>query len=115
MAAKVKAAYIAYTAAEIDWYTVLDKEVFGYEPLHVMLLRDSPPNADTIGEVLALFEERGYKFVSLDEALKDPAYSVPETFITKFGPMWVYRWAREKQTKGDGRSEPDPPRGSANM
>ena len=108
-AAKVRAAYIAYTAAEIDWYTALDKQVFGYEPPHVMLLHDSPLNADTIGEVLALFEERGYRFVSLDEALKDPAYSVPETFITKFGPMWGYRWAREKQIKVDGRNEPDPP------
>ena len=72
-----------------------------------MLLHDSPLNADTIGEVLALFEERGYRFVSLDEALKDPAYSVPETFITKFGPMLGYRWAREKQIKGKRQSNPE--------
>jgi len=108
-AARVRFAYIAYTAAEIDWYTALDKQVFGYEPPHIMLLHDSLLNADTIAEVLALFKERGYRFVSLDEALKDPVYSVPETFITRFGPMWGYRWAREKQIKVDGRNEPDPP------
>ena len=109
MAAKVRTAYIAYTAAEIDWYTALDKQVFGYEPPHVMLLHDSPLNADTIEKVLALFEDRGYRFVSLNEALRDPAYSISETFITKFGPMWGYRWAQEKQIKVDGRNEPDPP------
>lgn len=108
-AAKVRADYIAYTAAEIDWYTALDKQVFGYEPPHVMLLHDSPLNADTVEEVLALFEERGYRFVSLAEALKDPAYALPETYITRYGPMWGYRWAQEKHVKVDGRNEPDPP------
>jgi peptidoglycan/xylan/chitin deacetylase (PgdA/CDA1 family) len=108
-AAKVKAAYIAYTAVEIDWYTALNKQVFGYEPPHVMLLHDSRLNADAIGEVLALFEKRGYRFVSLEEALRDPAYAVPETFFTRFGPMWGYRWAREKHVAVDGRNEPDPP------
>jgi hypothetical protein len=29
-AAKVRAEYIAYAGAEIDWYTALDKQVFGY-------------------------------------------------------------------------------------
>jgi hypothetical protein len=70
--ANVRAAYLAYTAAEIDWYTALDKQVFGYEPPHVMLLHDNPLNADTVEEVLALFEQQGYKFVALAEALKEP-------------------------------------------
>ncbi len=109
IAAKVKAAYLAYTATEIDWYSALNKQVFGYEPPHVMLLHDSLLNADTIEEVLSLFEEREYRFVSLNEALKDHAYAVPETFITKFGPMWGYRWAREKQVKVEGHNEPNPP------
>lgn len=109
MAAKIRAAYIAYTAAEIDWYTALNRQVFGYDPPHIMLLHDNVLNADTVEEVITLFEERRYRFVSLGEALKDPAYAVPETFITKFGPMWGYRWAKEKQVTVDGRSEPDPP------
>ncbi len=108
-AAKVREAYIAYSGAEIDWYTALNKQVFPYEPPHIMLLHDSPLNAATMEEILALFEKREYRFIPLNEALRDPAYSVPETFITRFGPMWGYRWAQEKQIKVDGRNEPDPP------
>jgi hypothetical protein len=93
--AKLKADYVAYTEAEIDWYTALDKQVFGYDPPHIMLLHDSPLNAAAIQDVLALFEQRGYTFVTLTEALRDPAYEVRETYITKYGPMWGYRWAQE--------------------
>jgi peptidoglycan/xylan/chitin deacetylase (PgdA/CDA1 family) len=108
-AAKVRADYIAYTAAEIDWYTALDKQVFGYDPPHVMLLHDSPLNGDSIEQVISLFKQRGYSFVTLTEALQDHAYSVPETFITKYGPMWGYRWAQVLHVKVSGRDEPDPP------
>ena len=108
-AAKVRADYIAYTGAEIDWYTALDKQVLGYDSPHVMLLHDSPLNGDTIEQVISLFKQRGYSFVSLTEALQDHAYSVPETFITKYGPMWGYRWAQVLHVKVNGRDEPDPP------
>jgi peptidoglycan-N-acetylglucosamine deacetylase len=109
-AAKLRSSYIAYTAAEIDWYSRLDKHVFGHEVPHIMLLHDSQLNADTIDGVIALFERRGYHFVSLSEALQDPAYSTPETFISKFGPMWGYRWANELGVNVDGRDEPNPPK-----
>lgn len=108
-AAKVRAAYLAYSAAEIDWYSKLDWQVFGRDVTHIMLLHDSPLNADTIEAVIALFEQRGYRFVTLAEALRDPAYATPETYITKFGPMWGYRWANELNAKVNGRDEPDPP------
>ena len=82
----VRADYLAYTAEKIDWYAALDRRVFGYEPPNVMLLHDSQLNADTIETVISLFEQRGYKFAAVAEALKDPAYAVPETYITRFGP-----------------------------
>ena len=74
-----------------------------------MLLHDSPLNADTIEAVIRLFAQRGYRFVTLTGALQDPAYATPETYITKFGPMWGYRWAKELNVKVNGRDELDPP------
>ena len=107
---KLRAEYLAYTGAEIDYYSALNKQVFGYEPPHVMLLHDNRLNADVIEQVIRFFEARGFRFVSLDTAQADPAYRTPETFVTKFGPMWGYRWARERNVKVDGSKEPDPPR-----
>jgi len=108
-AAKVRAEYVTYSAAEIDWYTKLDEQVFGYEVPHIMLLHDNQLNADTVEATLALFVQRGYRFVTLSEAEQDPAYATPETFITKFGPMWGYRWARELNVKVNEKEELDPP------
>ena len=104
----IRTEYVAYTGAEIDYYTHLNKTVLGYEPPQVMLLHDSPLNAAAISEVIALFQERGYKFVSLAQALTDPAYTIPET-ITKYGPMWGYRWAKERKVSVRTLNEPQPP------
>jgi peptidoglycan/xylan/chitin deacetylase (PgdA/CDA1 family) len=109
-AGKLREEYLAYTSVEIDYYAALNKEVFGYEPPQVMLLHDNRLNADLIGQVLRLFEEKRYRFVSLDVAQADAAYRTPETSITKFGPMWGYRWAKERNVKVNGSLESDPPK-----
>jgi peptidoglycan/xylan/chitin deacetylase (PgdA/CDA1 family) len=107
---KLRGEYLAYTNTEIDYYAALNKQVLGYEPPEVMLLHDNRLNADVIEQVLRLFEEKRYGFVSLDEAQSDAAYHTPETYITKFGPMWGYRWANERNVKVNGSLETDPPK-----
>jgi hypothetical protein len=101
---------LAYTSAEIDYYAALNKQVFGYEPPQVMLLHDNRLNAELIEQVLQFFVEKKYRFVSLDAAQSDGSYQTPETYITKFGPMWGYRWASERNVKVNGSLEPDPPK-----
>ncbi|MGB0063028.1 MAG: hypothetical protein WBP85_01165, partial [Terracidiphilus sp.] len=108
-AARLRADYLSYTAAEIDWYSKIDQQVFGSEVPHVMLLHDNQLNADTVSGIIALFQQRGYRFVTLTEVLQHPAYATPETYVTRFGPMWGYRWAKELDVKVSGRDEPDPP------
>jgi peptidoglycan/xylan/chitin deacetylase (PgdA/CDA1 family) len=109
-AQKLRLGYIAYTSAEIDYYAALNKQVFGYQPPQVMLLHDNRLNADVIEQVLQLFEEKQYKFVALDAAQADAAYRTPDTYITKFGPMWGYRWAKERNVKVNGGLETEPPK-----
>jgi len=109
-AQRLRREYLDYTSAEIDYYAALNKQVVGYEPPEVMLLHDNRLNADTIEQVLALFEKRGYRFVSLSAAHADAAYRTPETYITKFGPMWGYRWAKERDIIVDGSLEAEPPK-----
>ncbi len=108
-AAKLRADYLACTGTEIDYYSRLNKQALGYEPPHIMLLHDNQLNADVIEDVLALFESRHYRFVSLTEAEADPVYQAPETFSTKFGWMWGYRWAAERGIKVNGKLETAPP------
>jgi len=102
-AARLRADCIVYTGKEIDWYNRLDRQVFGVEVPDIMLLHASPLNADTVNAIIALFRDRGYRFISLSEALQNPAYATPETYITIYGPMWGYRWAKELNVKVNGR------------
>ena len=107
--AKLRADYLAYTSAEIDYYAALNKQALGYEPPEIMLLHDNQLNADMIDDVLALFEKKGYRFVSLSDAESDPIYKQPDTYITAYGPMWGYRWAKERGVKVNGKLEPEVP------
>lgn len=107
-AERLRAEYLEYTSAEIDYYASLNSRVLGYEPPQVMLLHDNLLNSEVIEQVLKLFEEKHYRFVSLGAAQADAAYRTPETFITGFGPMWGYRWASVLQVKVNGRLEPEP-------
>jgi peptidoglycan/xylan/chitin deacetylase (PgdA/CDA1 family) len=106
---KLRHDYLAYTSVEIDYYAALNKQVFGYEPPQVMVLHDNQLNADLIEQLITLFQRKQYKFVSLDAAQSDRAYHTPDTYISRFGPMWGYRWAKERGVKVNGRLELDPP------
>jgi peptidoglycan/xylan/chitin deacetylase (PgdA/CDA1 family) len=106
---RLRAHYLAYTSAEIDYYAALNKQVLGYEPPEIMLLHANQMNAAWIDDVLALFEKKGYRFVSLSEAEADPIYSQPDAYITSNGPMWGYRWAKQRGVKVNGKLEPEPP------
>jgi hypothetical protein len=52
-----------------------------------------------------MLKERGYSFVTLDDALADPAYSSRDRFVGDVGVSWLQRWL---VTRG-ARFRPEPP------
>jgi hypothetical protein len=74
-----------------------------------MLLHANRLNAAVLEHVLTMFETKGYQFVSLAKAQADPAFAIPETHVSKSGPMWGYRWASVRGVKVDGSKEAEPP------
>ncbi len=109
-ARRLRTDYLAYTSVEIDYYAGLNRKVLGYEPPEVMLLHDNRLNGDVIDEVLKNFEDKHYRFVSLSEAQSDVAYRTADAWVTKYGPMWGYRWAKERNVIVNGSLETDPPK-----
>jgi peptidoglycan/xylan/chitin deacetylase (PgdA/CDA1 family) len=107
-AERLRTAYIEYTGRELEYYSQLHKQIFGHEIPHVMLLHANRLNADTIDDVLGVFEKAEYRFVTLRQAQSDPAYKTPAA-LTSDGPMWGYRWARTLNIKVDGSREPEVP------
>ena len=107
-AAIVRTEYLAHTAKIIDYYIGLHRTIFGRETAHVMLLHVNRLNADVLDALLALFEERQFRFISLRDAQADPAFRTADTWTTTSGPMWAYRWARSLGVNVDGALEPEP-------
>ena len=60
---------------------------------------------------LAGVQRRGYRVVTLDEAMRDPAYARGEDgYNGRYGPSWLHRWAMaEKKPKDFYAGEPEVP------
>lgn len=89
---KLVASYLSYTTTVFDYNEKLSVDLMGYEPRQVLLLHASWLEADHIGELLELLRKRGYRFVTLEEALNDGAYSMPDDYIGE-GTGWLEHWA----------------------
>ena len=44
--------------------------------------------------------ERGYRFITLREALEDPAYASADTYVGPAGITWLHRWALTQGRRG---------------
>lgn len=101
-------AYLQLTAAKLAYWEEVAKQVVGRPMRHVLLLHANEINADYLDDILALLKERGYRFVSLEEALRDDAYRLPDTYAGPVGALWLYRWGVSQGAKIDWRQEPEP-------
>ena len=85
--------YLAYHDAVFTYDEQLSVKVVGYEPKQILLLHASNLEADHIGELLDVLRKHGYRFITLEDALKDPAYSLPDTYVGEEGMGWIEQWA----------------------
>jgi len=85
--------YLSYHAAVFDYFEKLSRDLLGYEPRQILLLHANNLEADHIGELIALLRKRGYRFITLEEALSDDAYGLPDTFVGEEGRSWIEHWA----------------------
>jgi len=85
--------YLEYTGQVFDFYEKFSKNLIGYEPKQVLLLHGNWLEADHIGDLLELLRKRGYKFITLQDALSDAAYSMPDDFVGEEGTNWIDHWA----------------------
>jgi peptidoglycan/xylan/chitin deacetylase (PgdA/CDA1 family) len=85
--------YLAYHDAVFAYSEQLSVKIVGYEPKQILLLHASRLEADHIGELLDVLRKRGYRFITLEDALSDQAYSLPDTYVGEEGTGWLDHWA----------------------
>lgn len=104
---RVRNEYVPYMESVVAFFEQRAVEVTGHEIPQILLIHASQMNADLMPDLLAMFKRRGYSFVSLREALMNPAYALPENYAGTGGFSWIHRWSRTKGMPNKG--EPDPP------
>jgi hypothetical protein len=107
LAARVRREYLAYMESLFAFFEVRSEEVLGHEVAQTLLIHVSQLNADAMPDLLAMMRRRGYRFVTLDESLRDPAYALPDEYYGTGGFSWIHRWSRTKGMANKG--EPDEP------
>ena len=85
--------YLSYSDEVFAYSEQLSKQTIGYEPKQILLLHANQLEADHIGELLDLMRKRGYHFITLEDALSDQAYGLPDTFVGEEGTGWIDHWA----------------------
>jgi peptidoglycan/xylan/chitin deacetylase (PgdA/CDA1 family) len=108
-AARIRDDYLAYDSKMIDWFETLAKEDFGRDIPQILLIHSNALHTDALDALLTQIEKRGYRFVTLTDAMKDPAYRAPDDYVGKAGPSWLHRWRVAKQMPWRMADEPDPP------
>jgi peptidoglycan/xylan/chitin deacetylase (PgdA/CDA1 family) len=85
--------YLSYSDTMFAYSEQLAKQTIGYEPKQIILLHANQLEADHIGDLLDVMRKRGYHFITLEDALGDQAYGLPDTYVGEEGTGWIDHWA----------------------
>jgi hypothetical protein len=93
MMIKIAEEYIPYMENKFEHFEYVSMELFGREISQVLLIHANKINADHLDKLADMIHKRGYKFISLNEALEDKAYESADSFFGAGGISWLHRWA----------------------
>ena len=107
MATRLADDYLRYMESVLVFIEGVSRGLLGREIPQVLLLHANALNADRFPQLAAIMKARGYRFVTLEAALRDEAYRRPDTYVGPWGVSWLHHW---EITEGRKRSpSPDPP------
>jgi peptidoglycan/xylan/chitin deacetylase (PgdA/CDA1 family) len=92
LARRIGEAYLDFTMAATAFAEKMSSRMFGQEIPQILLIHANDLNARYLEEMLKRLVARGYRFITLDEAMRHPAYQTKDTLVTKSGPTWLWRW-----------------------
>lgn len=86
--------YVRYMLEVVDFYEAQSRKILGELVPQVLLIHAYAMNADWLDPLLTALEKRGYRWVTLGEALEHPAYGRPiDGYVGPGGISWLQRWA----------------------
>lgn len=108
-AERIKQSYLAYTARVVPWYRDAAFGLLGRRPAFVFLLHATRLNADSMDQLAAILKTNDLHAVTLDRAMRDPAYEIPDIHVGPDGDEWLSRWSLALHKDLPWDSFPEPP------
>ena len=93
--------YIEYMEAKLVYFEQQSIRLFGRPMDQTLLIHANYLNAQHLKDLLKVYRDHGYAFVSQSEVLKDEAYQHPVTKHGNWGISWIDRWAISEGKSGD--------------
>jgi peptidoglycan/xylan/chitin deacetylase (PgdA/CDA1 family) len=109
LAGRLRDAYLDYTIAATGFAETVSPKIFGREIAQTLLLHANDINADNLDALLKRLQTRGYRFITLEEAMADPAYRTKDTLVSDYGPTWLWRWTKSLGLNVSFAADPDVP------
>jgi peptidoglycan-N-acetylglucosamine deacetylase len=114
LAAKAKKEYLEYVDTVFSYAESESAQLFSRQIPQVLLIHDNALNTECLDALLTKLEQRGYKFISLQEAMADPAYATPDLWVGT-GVLWMERWKIAMGLKPEPDKGPDPPKWASDI
>ncbi|CAL2087282.1 Polysaccharide deacetylase [Tenacibaculum sp. 190524A02b] len=106
-AKEIGEAYINKTLAYFDFFEALAQKDYQRPIKQIYLCHDNTLNADYLPQLITALKQKGYSFISLDNALTDTIYQQKTNYYQKWGVSWLYRWEiAEKDRYKNMREQP---------
>jgi peptidoglycan/xylan/chitin deacetylase (PgdA/CDA1 family) len=103
---RVGEAYVPYLESKMDYWERQSIKLFGREMRQTLLIHANFINSDYLDDIVRMLRKRGYDIVTLEEALKDEEYRLPDTFVGRGGISWLHRWALARGRENVLKDEP---------
>jgi peptidoglycan/xylan/chitin deacetylase (PgdA/CDA1 family) len=105
MLTRISNDYLKFADARFESCERASAGLFGHPIKQILLLHANELNAGNLDALFAVIKKRGYEFVTLEEALQDPVYTIPETYNGTSD--WISLWTSAKNKKFDWPSPPE--------
>ena len=105
----VRSAYLDYTRNVVGWYRKAGLDLLGRRPAFVFLLHACRLNADVIDDLDAILTSQNLQPVTLEAAMRDPAYKLSDAWADPDGDEWLTRWAHVLKKNLPWDDFPNPP------
>lgn len=102
---RVSDEYLKFAGLRFDHSEKVAAELFGRPVKHILLLHANELNADNFDALVRVMTDRGYRFISLEEALTDSVYQPPDKYHDNSD--WLGGWSAARGKKFDSPAPPD--------